>query len=300
MKRQVGEAYQGSEYAKVLAVAEAKVGKTTFFAASMLGALPWQESGGVVDKPENLHLLTFDSDALGGLNKFLKSACACPDGLKGVDVLNMEDDFRAVANTTGDYNFALYNAIAVALEEVRKATKTRKGVHALGISSLTSMCNGLQRAIWGAPGGADRGLNGGPRGFGADPAKWQLLSQQIHELRSMAQMDGLHCFWEGHIDKPNSMGLKGEEQKKETIRVPGEAGRSFAYNVSQVFRIRRLYGQKWQGSKVDKVFLDTQPSLDFISGGRGFSELDAQEPDMTVAFNKLGLEVGQYEPRKKK
>jgi len=299
MKRQTGDQYQGGEFAKALCVSEAKVGKSTFLVASCLGALPWQEFGGIVDRPENLHVLSFDSDALAGLNSFLKVTCGMKEGMGKVDVFNMEDDFRACSSRAADYDFGFYNAVMVALQQVAEAT-TRKGVHALVISSLTGLAAGLERSVFGAPGGADRGASGGKRGFGADPAKWKLLSQQIHEIRNFAQMDKLHCFWEGHIDKPQGIGMKDEEQKKESIRVSGEAGRNFPYNVSQVFRIRRMFGQKHPGTKIDKVFLDTAPTLDFITGGRGFSELNQQEPDMTAAFNKLGLEVGQYEPQRSK
>lgn len=299
MKRQTGNEYQGGEYAKALCVSEAKVGKSTFLVASCLGALPWQEFGGIVDKPENLHVISFDSDALAGINKFLKTACGVSEGMGKADILNMEDDFRQCSEGAADYNFKFYNAVMTALQQVQEAT-AKKGVHALIISSLTGMAAGFERSIFGAPGGSDRGANGGQRGFGADPAKWKLLSQQIHEVRNFAQMDKLHCFWEGHIDKPSGMGMKGEEQKKESIRVSGEAGRNFPYNCSQVFRIRRMFGQKHPDTKVEKTFLDTQPTLDFVSGGRGFSELAPQEPDMTAAFNKLGLEVGQYMPPKKK
>lgn len=252
-----------------------------------------------MDRPEHLHVLSFDSDALGGLHKFLTSACGLKDGLSGVDVLNLEDDARSCSSRTNEYDYTFYNAVMTSLQLVQDST-SKKGVHALVISSLTGMAAGLERSIFGAPGGLDRGASGGKKGFGADPAKWKLFSQQVHEIRNFAQMDRLHCLWEGHIDKPGGLGLKDEEQKKETIRVSGEAGRNFGFNVSHIYRIRRLFGQKHPGTKIDKVFLDTQPTLDFVAGGRGFSELEPQEADMTAMFNKLGLEVGQYMPAKKK
>lgn len=42
MKEQTGSTYQSTEYAKMLAVGEAKMGKTCSLVAGALGVLPWQ------------------------------------------------------------------------------------------------------------------------------------------------------------------------------------------------------------------------------------------------------------------
>lgn len=49
MKEVTGETYQASQYAKMLAVADAKMGKSSSLVAGCLGLLPWQTIGGVVD-----------------------------------------------------------------------------------------------------------------------------------------------------------------------------------------------------------------------------------------------------------
>ena len=56
-----------SDFLKMFTVAEGKVGKTTYLAASCLGALPHQTKGGLVDKPENLHIIGFDEAFVDGL-----------------------------------------------------------------------------------------------------------------------------------------------------------------------------------------------------------------------------------------
>ena len=67
-----------SDFMKMFAVAEGKVGKTTYLAASCLGALPHQTEG-LVDKPENLHIIGFDEAFVDGLLRFLKESCKKPD-----------------------------------------------------------------------------------------------------------------------------------------------------------------------------------------------------------------------------
>lgn len=285
MIEQTGDSYTSSQYAKTLAASVAKVGKTSFLVGSALGVMPWQTKGGIITEPRNLHVFTFDANALGGTKRFLLETCGAPKEALGFSVYNFQDDARRVSMNQGDYDPSMFAAFMQALRTVgEKAAKG--GVHTLLISSLTGIAGALERAIVGPPQG---------KGY-ADPSKWKTLSHQLNEIRNYAQVDQWHTIWEAHVDKPNPGPMGGNAAPpKETIHVSGEAGRNFAYNVEQVFRIVRLYGETFKSTKCDGVYLDTRPAMDFISSGRGFTEaLDPKEFDLTHAYQKLGLKVGGW------
>lgn len=282
-----GELYQSSKYAKALCVSGSKVGKSCFLVASALGVFPSQKFGGIIDKPANLHVITFDANALGGIQNFLTKTCNAPKEALGFRVYNLQDSFRRVSDSDSEYDMTFFNDVFVALDKI-KTHAAKGGVHAVLFSSLTGLAAGLERAVIGPP--------GNKKGNGADPSKWQAFSHQLTEIQNFSQVDSWHCLWEAHLDKAPALDMgSGAPQAKETIRVSGKAGRSWAYNVEQVFQIRRNMGQKHPNTNCDVVYLDTRPSLDFISNGRGFTEnLAPQEPDLTVAFKKLGLTVGRW------
>lgn len=289
MIKQTLGTYQGSKYAKMLAASEAKVGKTCFLVGSLLGVLPWQKYGGVVDRPDHLHVVTFDMSALDGVFQFLQQSCGATGEIEKARIYNMQDDFRRVADQDNAYDLTFYNQAVATIQEIQEIARREKGVHALLISSLTGLAEGVERGIIGPP-----GSSGGGRGYG-DQNKWTLLSHQLHELRHFAQIDDLHCVWEAHIDKKPTDG-----GTKESIRVRGEAGRSWGYNVEQVFRIRRQFGQKHPNTKVDLTHLDTRPTGDYVANGRGFTEnLEEKEYDMTLALHKLGKQIGRWGAKKK-
>lgn len=286
MKEQTGATYQSAPYAKMLAVSEAKVGKTTYLAAAALGALPWQKSGGIVDKPENLHIMTFDANAAGGLRRFLTETCGCKDDVLGFNVLNLQDDLRKTSESDSEYDMTFYNTVCVAID---KARQRAKGVPVFLISSLTGLAYGLERSLVGPPTG---------KGY-SDQSKWKALAHQLNEIRNYCQVDVWHCIWEAHIDKPAATG-QGGVAVKEGIRVSGEAGRNWAYNVEQVFRIRREFNTPYNNTKCDKVYLDTRAAMDFIANGRNFTEcLEAKEYDPALALHKLGIPIGGYTPPRK-
>lgn len=280
MIEQTGETYQSSTYAKALAVSDPKAGKSTYLIAGALGVLPWQTRGGVVDRPENLHVITFDANALGGVNKFLIDTCKAPKEALKYRVYNMQDDLNKIAKSTSDWDFTFYNTIVSTLQKISQRVA---GVPMVLISSITGLAAGVQRGLAGPP--------GGKKGNGMDKAKWPAFANQMSELRFMAQQDLWHCIWEAHLRrKENDAG-----QVEESIQVPGQSGDNFAYNVEQVFKIRRQYGAKHPNTNCDKVYLDCRPTLTFVANGRNFTELlDAQEPDPAVAFQKLGLKVGHW------
>ena len=298
MQEMSGETYQSSQFAKALCASDAKVGKTTFLVCQALGAFPNQKYGGVVDKPEHLHILTFDANALGGLKGFITSQCKKgPEYLK-YRVYNHQDEWRRVSESRDDWNFDLYNAVQNTLRTIRQRAEKEGGTHLLVFSSLTGLAEGILRAIAGPP-------DEKKKGCGMDPSKWQEFSRQLIDIRNAAQVDVYHCMWEAHIDRGAQFAMKkqddGEGGPKETIHVPGQAGRSWGFNVEQVFRIRRSLGDTFPSTNIDRMYLDTRPSMEFISGGRSFTEsLDPKEYDLTLAFHKLGLKIGRFGAKAKK
>lgn len=287
MKEQTGETYSAFRYAKALFATVPKVGKTATLVASSLGLLPWQERGGLVTKPSNLHVVTADSAALDGVKAFLTKTCNASKEALAFKVYNFEDDCRRVAVGQGTYECALYNDLISVIKRIHSSATN--GVHVLLISSLTGFALALEREMMGPPGGPE----GKSRGYG-DQSKWQLFGARLNELRNYAQMDNLHCLWEGHVYQASG-GQNKDDPPKQTLSVSGRTGANFAFNVAQVFRIDRKHGQKYEGTKCDRVYFDTQPSFDFMTGGRGFNEnLDAKETDLTAMFEKLSLKVGNW------
>ncbi len=283
MIKQTGENYVASKYAKALCLAESKVGKTSFLTASILGVLPWQRAGGLVTRPEHLHILAFDSSALGGLAQFLTKTCGADQEALKYNVYNFQDDCRKVATGKADWDFSLYGQVASAIDEIQ--AKARSGVHAILFSSLTGFCQAFQRGL--------QGPYAAKKGTGMDQAKWASFSTGVAEMRNNAQLDNLHCIWEAHVytTPPKNK----EDDAKESLQIDGKTGQNFAWNVEQVFRVRRQFGAKYPNTNCDQVYLDTQPSMEVVANGRGFTEsLEKKEPDLVVACQKLGLTVGGY------
>lgn len=265
-----------SDFMKCLAVAEGKVGKTTYLAASCLGALPHQTEG-LVDKPENLHILGFDEAFVDGLLRFIKESCKKGDSFLNVSVHDLTEVTRK-SGSNGDWDYTFYNTVTQEVQYIR-ADIAKGGVHAVVVSSLTGLAMGLQNGMGGPP-------NPAKKGGGMDQSKWQDLSRQLSAIRNQLQADTHHTFWEGHVMK------KGDEEGKETINVSGSAGKNFGFNVEQVVRLRREMA-KYPNTTIDKVFCDTRPSLDFVSGGRGFNEaLEPKEYDLVQMAKKLGKKIG--------
>ena len=284
MIKQTGLTYASAKYSKALFLAEGKVGKSSFLVASALGLLPWQKAGGVVDKPEHLHVFTFDSSALAGIAGFLGRTCGASAAALNFNVYNFQDDTRKVSTQTGDWDFSLYEQIKGALDEVKRKAKAG-GTHVVVVSSLTGLAAALKRGIAGPVGS-------GKKGSGMDMAKWDAYGACLSELRNIFQDDAWHCFFEAHVFSKEKDG-----NTEESLSLEGKSGQNFAFNVEQVFRVRRMFNQKHEKSACDKVYLDTRPKMECIANGRGFTEsLDAQEPDLTVALKKLGLTVGGWLP----
>ena len=270
-----------SDYLTGFFVAEGKVGKTTFLAASCLGALPHQKKG-LVDKPENLHLIGFDEAFVDGLLRFIRESCK-----RGPEYANLSvHDLTGVTHKAafgGGWDYGVYNATLSELRGIQQEVK-RGGVHATIFSSLSGLASGIKAGLAGSP-------DPTKKGSGMDQSKWDGMSHQLNALRNAAQDDTQHIFWEGHIMK--SSAAKEEDQKDEN-GIQGSAGKSWGFNVGSVVRLRREQS-KYPGTNVDKVFMDTRPTLDFMSGGRGFNEvLAAREYDLVEMAEKLGKKVGGF------
>mgnify|MGYP001596547606 CR=1 FL=1 len=271
-----------SDFMTSFVVGEGKVGKTTFLVASCLGALPHQKKG-LVDKPENLHLVGFDQAFADGLLRFLKESCK-----RGPEYLNLSvhplTEVTAKASSGSGWDYGVYNATMAEIRAIQADVK-KGGVHATIFSSLSGLAGGIKAGLAGSP-------DPSKKGSGMDQSKWDGMSHQLNALRNYAQGDdNQHIFWEGHIMK--SSAAKEEDQKDEN-GIQGSAGKSWGFNVDSVLRLRREQS-KYPGTAVDKVFMDTRPTLDFVSGGRGFNEaLAPREYDLVEMAEKLGKRVGGF------
>lgn len=289
MKEMTGSTYESSQYLNALTVAKAKEGKSVFLIASLLGLLPWQKLGGVVSRPENLHVITFDANALGGAKRFLMESCGAKPEAMNFVVYNMQEDVKQ-AGIKNDWDTAFYNTVKTCiLKSLDRAAKS--GVHAFHMSSLTGCVEGLVKAL--------AGPSAEKKGGGMDQSKWVSFGSQLAELRNLAAQGNWHVIWEGHIFKPQATGQDGAE-KPETLQMPGKSGQNFPYNVEQIFRIRRRQGEKYtpkggQPTAVDLTLLETTGDYDFIVGGRNVTEaLEPKEYDLTKVCQKLGLKTGGW------
>lgn len=268
------------EWFKTLFVSEAKAGKTSNLVASCLGALPHQAKG-LVTSPQHLHVFAIDTAAVAGLGHFITKACGKPDAYLDVDVIDLSGDVLRVMTSEHDYDYSFYNTLIVKVKDLRSRMAKVPGVHAIVVSSLTGLVEAIQR-----------GLSGPPqlkKGGGMDQSKWMDERRQLVELRTFLQADGHHCFWEGHI-----MVIGKSEGVVETIGIPGQTGKNWGFNCGQVYRMRREVGSKYPNSQVEKQAIETQPRLEFTSGGRGASALEAKEYDLVTVAEKLGLRVGGF------
>ncbi len=286
-----GETYLSSNFENCLMVAGGKEGKTTFLIASILGLLPNQQaenSGGLVTKPEHLHIFTFDPSALGGMKKFLREVLKAPDEALKFSGVNFQADVDATYKEPKPYQAGLFNSILAETVRVRNSVKAGE-VHALIFSSISVMAPAIKREIAGVAGGISN----------MDMNKWAQVSSRLQEIRSNAAGDWGHLIWEGHIFKmeSKSQGQKGqqESQSEETLLIEGKQGQLWGASVERIYRLRRKAGITWPGSKCDKVAMETRPKLDFVAGGRGVTtDLDPEEWDLTKVARKLGLKVGGW------
>lgn len=314
-----GWKYQASKFTKMLAISEAKVGKTCFLVSQALGVWPGQAHGAVVTKPEHLHVLTFDSDALTGIREFLLMTCGAPLDALNFMTYNFEDEARAVRSRADGGQDVFWPSVLKTVKEIQASVKPGE-VHVILFSSLTVLYEAVAREAYGEPEKAGNNT----------PLDWMKAGNVLAELRNVAQTDKTHTIWESHVYRPppNPMAKPGDPPPKEQLQFAGKAGSNFVLNVSHVVRLRRNHGQR-VGAKVnavrpklkkgeiltdemlrtsprelvdtsaDTVYMDTRSTMDGLGTGRSFNErLEPRETDMTAMFLKLGLSVGGWKATK--
>lgn len=280
MKKQTGEKIQESSYIKALVTGTTKMGKTVGLVLQCMGLMPWQKYGGVCN-PSNIHLLGFDESGAKGINSFLKMINAPAEAYK-YNYWNMQEDVLKVARSPHEYDYEFFNAV---MKTIREIANEMKPGGVLIPSSLTTMALALERGV--------AGPAGEKPGGGMDQSKWQDFARQITDIRAEAQVDLWHCIWEAHIYKPPNTSQNKEAEKEETLQVSGKSGFNFPNNVSHTFRLQRKFGMRHEGTKVDKMYFDTQPSMAYT--GRCVTEnLGPQETDLTYMLAKLGYKVNYW------
>jgi hypothetical protein len=270
-----------AKYAKDAIMAETKSGKTTWLVASLLGALPHQKES-VVSTPADLHLLGFDEGFGDGLGDFIINSCKKSDALLGVTVHNLAD-IRRKSGSEKDWDFTFQAAATEAANKILAATSAahKAGrVSAVVVSSLTGLNEGLQTGLAGPP-------NEAKKGGGMDLSKWQDLERQIIALRNKLHVDTHHTFWECHVMKAEKMEGNQKTIVEEVDAGAGKGGKHFGANVEFIFRLRRE-AAKYEGTQVDKCFIDTKPTMGTFATGRKATLLADRETDLVEILKKLG------------
>lgn len=271
-----------------LVVDEAKTGKSCFLVSSLLGLLPWQKNGGVIDRPSHLHVIATDTNALGGVMEFLTKTCSAPSEALKFKIYNLEKAVLQSADNAEGNDTTFYNLLISTIMTIRERAASQPGVHAMVMSSLTVMASTMQR-----------GLSGSPlaKGKGMDADKWGRFKGMMSDLRTFSQAGDLHTFWEAHLQQRVEFGDPGG-QAKDSLLISGSAGKDFPSQVEHIFRVRRLHGQKYENTQCDHAFLDVTASSDFVPGGRLFTErLGTKEKCLTVAMHKLGKKIGGWKAK---
>ncbi|MFT3866818.1 MAG: hypothetical protein QM729_21355 [Solirubrobacterales bacterium] len=266
------------KYLAALAVGPAKMGKTTTLTAQCLGYMPGQKYG-LVTSPKHLHVIGFDQDFVGGLANFLTGVLKKPEEALDINIYDLESA-RAKSGETMEWDETFHSAVVKELNTIKQNIAKLPGVHAVIISSSTGLGEGLLNGLSGPPSASGKGT-------GMSIPKWSELGRRLSYIRNLIQTPTHHTFWEGHVTKGSG------EDAKETLGLSGKTGQNFAYNVGHVFKLQREMA-KFEGTQVDKVSINTKPTLDFHAGGRGVSVLADKETDLVVIAEKLGYEVGRY------
>lgn len=289
--------YSAGAYANELVLAPAKVGKTITIVGNLLGAMPWQENGGVVDKPSHLHVITFDAVTLDGAEDFYVRQCGASKEVGDVHVINLEKHARKAFASQTDYDGTFPAKVYDAIHKVQDMA-AKGGVHALVVASLTMCAKAWLRSISGPAFGGAATMRKSPM----DQNKWGLFAQQMTEFQFHVQTDTMHVIWETHWSEKESKTKKdssGNAQVFDSIQVQGKTSEQFPAQCARPYMLQRTKGGGYGPSKkVDMVLWDTQPNLDFgesvMAGRKVVGVLEPKEPDLTVMFHKLGLTIGGY------
>ena len=292
IKETTGRTLRLSDYIKALTAGQAKCGKTSFLVGSLLGVLPWQEFGGVVSSPKHLHVVALDQDALDGIQEFLVGMCKAPDESLDFNVYNLLENVHAASLQAERYGSDFYNMMHATILRIHEKIAQRPGVHALVVSSYTTMARAVETEVRGAP--TDE--NWKPD-YGRD---WNMVNAQLNRLQNAYQRDLAHVFWEGHVQYVAAEGSKDMKKTVPVLKVHGQAGQEWANNTSHNLLIRRdpmapKVSKNGVKLEVDRMYLEVKGGgTAFLTGGRRVAGLSAQEADMTVALKKMGYKVGQW------
>lgn len=295
-----GEEYQSCIYEKGTYLSPGKVGKTCWLVASALAVLPNQMKSGVgaiVTSPEHLHVVCLDKAAFDDVIDFLKSHGA-PKGIGKIRIYNMQDDVDRINDGDEDYDMSFYNSVMVTNRKIRDRVASVGGRHAVIMSSLTGLSTAIERGVVGPPGSAGvKGKDGQVSGKGySDPSKWGVFAHQMNKIRGAFQVDDFHMLWEAHIDVTKKFAMNRDDDggSKESVAVSGKTGRNWGWNTNHTFRLVRNYGDQWEGTNVDKIYMNTRPDMEFFPGGRGQERLKKKEYCLSTVFKKLGLKRGGW------
>lgn len=277
-----------SPFAKHVYMADAKAGKTTWLVASLLGALPGQTEA-VVSAPENLHILGMDEAFAEGLAEFITGPCKRSSKLLNVSVHDLsEARRRSGLNKGGDYSFT--NAVQAEIAKINAATAKAQGVSAVVVSSLTGLNEGLLYGMAGLP-GSENDDGKVQKGGGMDTSKWQDLERQVVAARSRLHTNQHHVFWEAHIFRDKRLVNGTTEMEVESLSAgKGGAAKHFAANVDFVFRLFRE-AAKYPNTPIDKMFVNTKPTMGTFTTGRKSHMLEEKETDLVTILKKLGKRV---------
>ena len=293
--------YESSTYGKELFVAPAKGTKTTTLIGNILGVMPWQENGGIVDKPENLHIISFDASAIGGVYEFLTEYCGAHKDIAKVHIENLQEAAKKAFASRTDYDPQFLATLYDTIHKCQDRT-TKSGTHVIMFSSLTMAAKAILRSISG-PAFLAQGsqMKKSPMDFN----KWNFLKQVLSELQWSVQQDNYHTIWEGHLGEKLSKETDGTGQPKvfDTVQIDGNTAKTLPAQVERVWEIKRS-PMKWPDPKTKKptkvalTSFNPNPIFDFgeVQTGRSVTtRLSNDEPCLTNAFHNLGLKIGQWE-----
>lgn len=289
-QEQTLEQYQSSNFGKEMVIAPYKATKTTTTIGNLLGVMPWQEYGGIVDKPSSLHIISFDASAVGGVYKFLTDECGAHKDIGKVHIENLQDAAKKAFASKTEYDPTFLTTL---YEAVRKCQDRAagNGVHAILFASFTMCAKAILRSVSGPA-----FVSG--RKSAMDQNKWNYVKQVLTELQWQTQQDNYHTIWECHLGEKVSKETDGGGNPKvlDTIQVDGGTAKTFPAQVERIWEVERL-PQRWEKTKVNMTTFNPNPRMDFgeVQTGRGVTGiLDDREPDLTAAFSKLGLKIGGW------
>lgn len=292
LKETTGRTLRLSDYIKALTAGQAKCGKTSFLVGSLLGVLPWQEFGGVVSSPKHLHVVALDQDALDGIQEFLVGMCKAPEEALDFNVYNLLENVHECSLASSRYGSDFYNALQATRIRIHEKIARSPGVHALVVSSYTTMARAIETEVRGEPTNENWKAD-----YGKD---WNMLNAQMARLQNAFQLDKCHVFWEGHVVYVAPEGSVDMKKTQPVLKVHGSYGQEWANNTSHNLLIRRdpqapKVTKNGVKSEVDRMYLEVKGGgTAFLTGGRRVAGLRANEDDLTVALKRMGYKVGQW------